>query len=165
MVTLTTRGTTIYIHKDKQTYKFQRKTSIKETYKCKFDGCRSKIMKIDHKCYQNIKSENHNHPQNSAKTFKNKIKRIFALRVLERMLKEDGKIDYKKANDIIQVKAGKVKKNVLRSLKNRPLRKTKAKNTGLFIMVEPVQLIPSNRIKNIINGTDTNESAQINLNF
>lgn len=156
MVTLTTRGTTIYI------YKFQRKTPIKETYKYKFDGCKSKIIKIDHNCYKNIKSESRNRPQNSAKTFRDKIKRIFPL--MERMLKEDGKIDHKTAKEIIWGKAGKIKWHVLRDIRNRLLKETKAKNTGIFIMVEPVQLIPSNKIKSIMNKTDTIESAQINQN-
>lgn len=149
MVSLTTRGTSIYIHEEKQTYKFQRKTSIKETYKCMVNSCNAKIMKIDHDCFRNIPHVDHNHSQNDAKIFRKKIQRVFALRVMERMFKIEGEIDIKKAKKIIFEKAGKMEYSVLWSLKRRFTHKIKEKNTGIFITVEPVHLIPLDKIVNI----------------
>lgn len=149
MVSSTTRGTSIYVHTEKQSYKFQGRTSKKNTYKCMFNNCNSKIIKINYDCYRNTPHIQHNHTENGAKTFRRKIQRIFALRVMERLLKEKGKIDFKTAEEIIRRKAGKMTRNVLSDVKRRLTKKTKEKNTGTFITVEPVKLIPLTKIKNI----------------
>lgn len=153
IVSITTKGSTIYIHNERQIYKLQRHHRGKSFYKCIVDGCNAKVLKINYNCFKGSPDE-HIHPHNNAKKFRKKIERVFIIRAMQRMLKMKGKIDNRELRKELQPKVGTIATPLLSSLKQRILKKTIKQYTGSFITVEPIQLIPLNKIQKSIKAPE-----------
>lgn len=151
IVSTTTKQKCLYIHKEKQMYKLIFENRYRKTYKCSFKKCKCEITRINHNCYKRNQDEVHNHTENREEEFRQRMKRVFATRVMDRMLKEKGKIDNEVASEILTRKVGQISRKTINDIKRNLLGRRGTKCTGTFLTVEPVHIIPLNKISQLKN--------------
>lgn len=158
IISTTTKNTNIYIHKEEQTYRKQRKTKDGYIFKCTFSGCNCTVKRVNHNFYRVNSKWSHKHVQNSERATKEKIKRVLATRILERILISKGEIELREAHQTVAKKLGKMEMFRIRDIKKNLTGETKTKCTGTFITVQPVHLIPLSKIQLINKKTKSAQS-------
>lgn len=153
IIKTTTIGQILYIHKEKQAYKRHRITKEGQFFKCTFIGCNCMIIRIDHNCYRRNPKTEHNHSENSEQKMKKKMKKVLAIRIMQRMFANEGKIIQQEAFNEINKKIGGVGKRTVKCIRDSLYSVDKTICTGTFLTVEPVQIIPLDKIQKISKDT------------
>lgn len=147
ILSTTTKGSTLYIHEEKQSYRYQYKTQNGLTYRCKSYGCNCLVEKINLDCFRKNPETNHNHTKNSEEYFKRKLKHFFTLQMMRKILSQHGQIIIPIAKEEIESKIGKINVRTLHNIKYGLTKRKDKIYTGTYLKVEPVKIIPFNKIQ------------------